>query len=181
MDAQTAPSPAQDSPNFHTPPPTSLSISPPPPQILRRTAGTQVNQLELPCPSFADLIKNGRAFMPNEWTISLLPDAVGDACFLAHVVDSTFRSPSVCSPPLLPRCDRAIYLTLEGQSDESGMIFDCQELFLHQGIVQKKSYETTVEFLGDLLALLFSQPGEDEGDGDVGDRRDEGDGGEGQE
>ena len=44
------------------------------------------------------------------------------------------------------------------------MIFDCQELFLNQGIVQKKSYETTVEFLGDLLALLFSQPGEDEGD-----------------
>ena len=53
------------------------------------------------------------------------------------------------------------------------MIFDCQELFLNQGIVQKKSYETTVEFLGDLLALLFCQPGEDEGDEDLGDRRDE--------
>merc|ERR1711990_18554 len=128
------------------------------PQILKTTA-TQVNQFELPCPTFSSLIKNGSKYMPNEWTISRATDA--SSFFLAHVISE--------SPSSLPRCDRAIYLTLEDQN-ENGLIFDCKELYLTDQILKKKSYATTVEYLGDLLALLFSPPqaeDEEESEGEL--------------
>ena len=118
-----------------------MSISP---QILKTTA-TQVNQFELPCPTFSSLIKNGAKYMPNEWTISRATDA--SSFFMAHVISE--------SPASLPHCDRAIYLTLEDQN-ENGLNFDCKELYLADQILKKKTCTTTVEYLGDLLALLFS-------------------------
>ena len=133
----------------------SLSNGSPPTQ---KTTTTQVNQFELPCPSFSNLVENGSKYLPNEWTISRATDA--SSCFLAHVVSE--------SPSALPSCDRAIYLTLQrGQNDDvanddDAMIFDCSELFLRDGVLKKKSYAATVEFLGDLLAMLFSHPQDDE-------------------
>ena len=59
-------------------------------------------------------------------------------------------------------CVRAIYLRLEGQNDENGFMFGYEELFLKDGIVMAKSYQTTIEFLGDLLAMLSSHSGEEE-------------------
>ena len=107
--------------------------------------------------SFSDLIENGPKYLPNDWTISPVAavTAPSPSCFLAHV-DGSFPAASPPSLPSIPHCDRAVYLWIEGQKHEIGPIMlHCEEAYMKNGIVKRRSFETTVEFWGDLLTILY--------------------------